>query len=218
MPGLGRRTFAAGEVLTASNVMGYLQDQAVMSFAGTAARGSAIPTPWQGATTFRQDTGTTEIYYDAFGTANPGGKTPAGWYREAGQVAQVQYKTTITSVTTASTSGVSTGLDYSFTPLFANSKIVVQAVINGIARDDGNAIGFQLTKAGTAVHNMYTFSSYNIGSFGQYFSVAGQYVETSGSTTARTYDVTFRRTLGSSNVTVQANDGASSIVIWEITQ
>ena len=44
MAGLGRRTFAAGEVLTASNVMGYLQDQAVMNFAGTAARGSAIGT------------------------------------------------------------------------------------------------------------------------------------------------------------------------------
>ena len=42
--GLGRRTFSPGEVLTASNVMNYLQDQAVMSFAGTAARGSAIVT------------------------------------------------------------------------------------------------------------------------------------------------------------------------------
>lgn len=44
MAGLGRRVFAAGEVLTAGNVMGYLQDQAVMNFAGTAARGSAIGT------------------------------------------------------------------------------------------------------------------------------------------------------------------------------
>ena len=44
MAGLGRRTFQAGEVLTASNVMAYLQDQAVMNFAGTAARGSAIGT------------------------------------------------------------------------------------------------------------------------------------------------------------------------------
>jgi len=42
--GAGRRTFTPGEVLTASNVMNYLQDQAVMNFAGTAARGSAIGT------------------------------------------------------------------------------------------------------------------------------------------------------------------------------
>lgn len=42
MPGLGRRVFTAGEVLTAANVQGYLQDQAVMVFAGTAARASAV--------------------------------------------------------------------------------------------------------------------------------------------------------------------------------
>jgi hypothetical protein len=44
MPGLGRRTFTALEVLTAANVNGYLMDQSVMVFAGTAARSSAIGT------------------------------------------------------------------------------------------------------------------------------------------------------------------------------
>jgi hypothetical protein len=81
MPGLGRRTFAPGEVLTATNVMGYLQDQAVMTFAGTAARGSAIGTAVsQGMVSFVGDTGNIEAYYSTFGTANPGGATPAGWY------------------------------------------------------------------------------------------------------------------------------------------
>lgn len=63
MAGLGRRTFAAGEVLTASNVMGYLQDQAVMSFAGTAARGSAIGTAAsEGMVSYLKDSDTVEIY------------------------------------------------------------------------------------------------------------------------------------------------------------
>jgi len=62
MAGLGRRTFQAGEVLTASNVMGYLQDQAVMNFAGTAARGSAIASPSEGMVSYLQDTNTVEIY------------------------------------------------------------------------------------------------------------------------------------------------------------
>ena len=44
MAGAGRRTFTPGEVLTASNTMNFLMDQAVMNFAGTAARGSAIGT------------------------------------------------------------------------------------------------------------------------------------------------------------------------------
>jgi hypothetical protein len=42
MAGLGRKVFAPGEVLTATNVQNYLMDQAVQVYAGTAARGSAI--------------------------------------------------------------------------------------------------------------------------------------------------------------------------------
>ena len=61
--GLGRRTFAPGEVLTASNVMNYLQDQVVMNFAGTAARGSAIGTAIQeGMVTYQNDSNTMTVY------------------------------------------------------------------------------------------------------------------------------------------------------------
>lgn len=42
MPGSGRKVFAASSVLSSSDVQNYLQDQAVMVFAGTAARGSAL--------------------------------------------------------------------------------------------------------------------------------------------------------------------------------
>lgn len=42
MPGSGRKVFSAGSVLSAADVQNYLQDQAVMVFAGTAARGSAL--------------------------------------------------------------------------------------------------------------------------------------------------------------------------------
>lgn len=72
MAGLGRRIFAAGEVLTAGNVMGYLQDQAVMTFAGTAARGSAIGTAVsEGMVSYLADTNAVEVYRAA-GTATPG--------------------------------------------------------------------------------------------------------------------------------------------------
>jgi hypothetical protein len=46
--GLGRNTFTAGSILTAAQVQGYLQDQTIMVFAGTAARATAIPSPSQG--------------------------------------------------------------------------------------------------------------------------------------------------------------------------
>lgn len=61
--GLGRRTFAPGEVLTASNVMNYLMDQSVMNFAGTAARGSAIGTAVsEGMVSYLADTNDVEVY------------------------------------------------------------------------------------------------------------------------------------------------------------
>lgn len=42
MAGSGRKVFTAGAVLGAADVQNYLQDQAVMVFSGTAARGSAL--------------------------------------------------------------------------------------------------------------------------------------------------------------------------------
>jgi len=42
------RIFAAGEVLTAANVNDYLAEQAISTFAGTAARSSAIASPSEG--------------------------------------------------------------------------------------------------------------------------------------------------------------------------
>ena len=69
MAGLGRRTFNAGNVLTAAQVQGFLQDQAIMVFAGTAARGSVITSPSEGMFTYLKDTDALEYY----------GGTALGW-------------------------------------------------------------------------------------------------------------------------------------------
>jgi hypothetical protein len=62
MAGAGRKIFTAGDVLTASQVQDYLQDQSVMNFAGTAARSSAIPTPTQGMVSYVADVNEVEVY------------------------------------------------------------------------------------------------------------------------------------------------------------
>jgi hypothetical protein len=62
MPGLGRKVFTVSEVLTAANVNGYLMDQTVMVFAGTAARGSAIGTASEGMVSYRSDSNIIEVY------------------------------------------------------------------------------------------------------------------------------------------------------------
>ena len=78
MSGLGRKVFTAGEVLTAANVQGYLQDQAVMVFAGTAARGSAIGTATEGMVTYQSDSNTITVYDgSAWQQVYPVSQTPA---------------------------------------------------------------------------------------------------------------------------------------------
>jgi hypothetical protein len=60
--GLGRKIFAAGEILTAADLQGYAVDQSVMVFADDAARGSAIPTPSEGMVTYLSDVNQVQAY------------------------------------------------------------------------------------------------------------------------------------------------------------
>jgi hypothetical protein len=59
---MSRKVFTAGEVLAAADVNSFLMDQTVMSFAGTAARGSAIPSPVEGMYTHLEDVDRLEFY------------------------------------------------------------------------------------------------------------------------------------------------------------
>jgi len=57
MPGLGRKEWSPGDVFSSTDLNGYLMDQMVMVFAGTAERGSAIPTPSAGMVSYSTATG-----------------------------------------------------------------------------------------------------------------------------------------------------------------
>lgn len=87
MSGLGYRTFTAGAVLTAAQVQGYLQDQAVMVFATSAARTSALASPTQGMVSYLENSNSYWQYYEAYNSGtNPGGASVAGWYPQEGTV------------------------------------------------------------------------------------------------------------------------------------
>jgi len=58
----GKKTFVAGEVLLAQDVNDYLMDQTVMTFASSAARSSAIPTPTEGMMSVVTNTDDLEYY------------------------------------------------------------------------------------------------------------------------------------------------------------
>jgi hypothetical protein len=75
--GLGFKTFAVGEVLTAANVNGYLM-QGVLVFADAAARDAAITSPQEGQFAYLKDTNVTTYYtgaawsnLDTTGMVNP---------------------------------------------------------------------------------------------------------------------------------------------------
>jgi hypothetical protein len=57
-----RQVFDAGEVLSATDVNTFLMNQMVMTFAGTAARGSAIGTATEGMLTYLADSKTFEYW------------------------------------------------------------------------------------------------------------------------------------------------------------
>jgi hypothetical protein len=63
--------FVAGQILTAAE-MNVVSDQTVMSFAGTAARGSAIPSPVEGMVAYLSDADRLEVYTTAWEPVNTG--------------------------------------------------------------------------------------------------------------------------------------------------
>ena len=55
MAGAGFKSFVNGNVLLASEVNTFMMEQQIMVFAGTAARGSALPSPSEGMFAFLKD-------------------------------------------------------------------------------------------------------------------------------------------------------------------
>jgi hypothetical protein len=60
--GLGRKVFVAGDVLTAAQVQGFLQDQVIAVFANETARTAAIPSPTEGMFAYLTDVDTLFVY------------------------------------------------------------------------------------------------------------------------------------------------------------
>jgi hypothetical protein len=146
MAGLGRRTFAPGEVLTASNVMNFLQDQVVQNYAGTAARGSAIGSAVsEGMVSYLADTNSVQVYDGSAWQVL--GKTTGGIL----QVQQtVKTDTFSASVTTGAQTAL-TGLTVSITPISTTSKLLINFNIMGATGLLSRSLGFVITANTSAI-------------------------------------------------------------------
>jgi hypothetical protein len=65
MAGAGYKSFTAGEVLEASEVNGYLMEQAIMVFADATARDAALTAPTEGMHVFLKDLDALQYYTGA---------------------------------------------------------------------------------------------------------------------------------------------------------
>ena len=133
MAGLGFKDFQVGEVLTSSDVDGYLMQQTVMRFADAGARGSALGTASgtavplaEGMVTYLDDVNDVQFYS---GTA----------WGAIGNVKQIVTATTTTQTSTSSTSYVDTSLSASITPISAENKVFAIASLGNIACDTGTS-------------------------------------------------------------------------------
>jgi len=62
MAGLGRKVWAADEILAAADLQDYIQDQTVMRFANSSARASGILSPTEGMVTYLDDANALFVY------------------------------------------------------------------------------------------------------------------------------------------------------------
>jgi hypothetical protein len=145
MAGAGKKTFTAGEVLTASDVNTYLMEQSVMYFGGTAARASAIPTPSTGMVSYVGDTGTVSATGATIvNVPQIQAYTGAAWQNVDGLtlVAKATVGTTVSSVTMSNV----------FSATYEAYRIV-------LVGSDGSGVAANTIKFGSATTNYY-YSNY----------------------------------------------------------
>ena len=215
--GLGFKTFATGDVLTAGDTNGYLM-QGVWVFADAAARSAAVTSPQEGNISFLKDTNSTEYYSGSAWVAIGGA---AG-----GKLLQLVQAVSTTATTIASTTMTDTGLSLSITPTSATSKILVMVNQNAFLTRSSNAnlSDFRILRGATAIYTMTgaiqsrheTTSAPFASNTGLY--VTGTYLDSPATTSSTTYKTQAKvdTTLDSQQVVCQASSGPSSITLMEI--
>jgi hypothetical protein len=140
MAGLGRKVFAAGEVLTAANVGGYLMDQTVMVFDDAASRTSALGLDVaEGMVAYTKDDNAIQYYSGSawVSVSSPGNITEviAGTALTGGGTAgavtlnvDLDAVNTTTFITDATTARTLTATDAGNTILFTSASAITVTV------------------------------------------------------------------------------------------
>lgn len=151
----GYRTWTPGEVITASNVQGYLQDQTVMVFPSDAVRSTAVIVPTEGMLSWLEDSNKYQYYTGATwadlyapitgGTAGQGLVANGTGVASFGDVSSKFIETTITTKT-ANHTAVAGDIN---TVLYFTSSSAVTLTVDDIFPTDGDRIDVIRDGAGT---------------------------------------------------------------------
>jgi hypothetical protein len=194
-----RKTFVAGEILTALDVNTNLMDQAVMTFADATERDAEIPSPLQGMVTYLKDTDRLEKYTTDWVDAAPG------------KILQVvsTSKTGIESLAVSAQTFTANipGLEATITPTFASSKVLVTVSLM-ISRTTNLTIGNIRLMRGTSAIGLG-------GAAGNRTRVSGSFqnVSASGSADHAYVNITFEDSPNTTSATtygVQAFNSSGS--------
>ncbi len=138
----GRKTFTAGEILTSADVNSFLMDQTVMVFDDDTARGSAIPSPSEGMTTYLKDQDAVEFF-------------DGSQFRRVGGLVDVKsvLKTDTFSASVGAGNNVAvTDLEITHTLSNASNKLLIMAFFGAAAGAGGKGqIGIAVADDGTLI-------------------------------------------------------------------
>jgi hypothetical protein len=202
-----RKTFIDGDVLPASDLNNFLMNQSVMTFATSAARATAIPTPTEGMVAFLNDSNLMTIY------DGTNWKTSLA---STGSVLQAVSFSTTTQTFTTSTTFVGTSLELAITPKSANNKILILCNGDYYTLAANRGVVLTIFRGGSGGTNLLGGNGFGAG-----FSAAADslgffgtsILDTPNTTSSTTYTLMGRSSTGSS-VNIIRNLG--SITLLEV--
>jgi hypothetical protein len=137
-----------------------------------------------------------------------------------GSVLQVVNATNTTQASNATTTYSDTNLTATITPLFATSKILVIAAVNGIEKTSGNTVNSCMLKLVRNSTDLIIFNQYAgyTNSIMNLITASGvtNYLDSPATTSATTYKCQFRNATAASIIYVQSNNDVSTITLMEI--
>ena len=132
----------------------------------------------------------------------------------AGSVLQVVQGTYATTVTTAASSYIDSGLTASITPTRNTSKILVLVTQNGVAGSTSTTgVNLQLLRGASVISIFATSHAYGVANNNQ--ETAFNYLDSPATTSSTTYKTQFKN-YAAGNGYVQGNNDVSTITLMEI--